>query len=47
MYASAVRSMVKSDMQRVDYIPYLRSQMDMISRLGMIEISDNNYALNF
>lgn len=47
LYASGVRSMVKADIQRVDYIPYLRSQMDFISKVGMIEVSDDNFALNF
>ena len=47
MYASAVRSMVKSDMQNADFIPILKSQLTYLNRVGIIEIADNTYVANF
>ena len=50
LYASGVRNMVKADMQNVDYIPYLRSQVRDIRRMGKIVFSSEgygSYGLNF
>jgi hypothetical protein len=40
MYAAAVRSMVKSDLQNVDYIPYLRSQLNNLGQRDILDLCD-------
>ncbi len=45
IYASAVRGMVKSDIQNIDYIPHLLSQRPR--RTGKIELADEQWGLNF
>src|SRR3990167_10004737 len=47
MFGAAIRSMVKSDMQNIDYIPTLRSQLDFIRRIGILEIADDTFVPNF
>jgi len=40
LFASAVRSMVKADLGNVDYIPYLRSQLDSIGQRDILDLCD-------
>ena len=47
MFGAAIRSMVKSDMQNIDFIPTLRSQLDFIRRIGILEIADDTFVPNF
>ena len=47
MYGAAIRSMVKSDMMQTDFIPYLRSQLSNIARVGILEIADDTFVANF
>ena len=43
LYANGVRSMVKSDLCNVDYIPYLKSHQVKYRRSGIYEIADDEY----
>ena len=45
LFASGVRSMVKSDLQEHDYIPVLSTHIGIKS--GMVELSDDKYSLTF
>lgn len=45
LYASAVRSMVKSDLQNPDYIPSLSNHN--VRRFGKVEMSDEVYGVTF
>ena len=47
LFASGVREMVKADLQNVDFIPVLKSQLTYLNRVGIIEIADNTYVANF
>jgi hypothetical protein len=40
MYASSVRSMVKSDMGNIDYIPELRSQLNNSGNRDILDLAD-------
>lgn len=46
MYASGVRSMVKSDMQNIDYIPVLRSNL-LTQPAGRVKLSDSVASGNY
>jgi hypothetical protein len=45
IYASAVRGMVKADIQNIDYIPHLLSQRP--GRTGRVELGESSYGLTF
>ena len=50
MFGSGVRSMVKADLQNIDYIPILRSQMYSRGKTGRVTFSDlgyGSYGLNY
>ena len=47
LFASGVRSMVKADLQNIDFIPYLRSQMSYLGKTGVFEIADDTFVANF